>query len=108
VSELLDIAGHIVDDRDSAFADTVTNLRTGLTFRAELQGISDLELMTELGADPRASHWLHVRDKTADIQANDRLSVLGVTLQILPGHVPDNVLSPQRRFTAMQLTANDA
>ena len=108
MSELLDIAGHIVDDRDSAFADTVTSLRTGNTFRAEIEGISDLELMTELGVDSRASHWLYVRDKSADISSLDKLTALGAVFQVLPRSAPDSVASPQRKFLVMQLAPKDS
>lgn len=83
------------------------NLRTGFQFRAKIEPIGDLELNTELGRDPRSSDYFHIRDSSADIISNDKISALGKTFQILTANAPDNAASLHRKFTAMQLTDKD-
>ena len=107
MSESLDTLRDIVDDRASATTDPVINLRTGVTFAAEIEPLSDLSLLTELGIDPRASHYFHVRDNAVDLQAGDRLTALNATFKILPGPAPENAANPMRKFLAMQLTGKD-
>ena|ERR1035437_888257 len=85
-----------------------TNLRTGLPFRAKIEPIGDIELNTELGRDPRASDYFHVRDRTVEINTLDEISALGTKFMILPGNAPDNAASLHRKFTAMQLTDKDS
>lgn len=84
------------------------NLRTGLPFRAKIEPVGDLELSTELGGDPRASDYFHIRDNSAAINAGDEISAIGRTFKILPSGAPDNAASLHRRFKAMQLTAKDS
>lgn len=54
--------------------DTVTNLRTGATFVAELEAIDDAVLNTELGRDPREQMLMHVFERNLDLRINDRVS----------------------------------
>ena len=108
MSEALEILRDIVDDRAPGTTDPVINLRTGLTFRAEIEPLSDLDLVTELGRDSRASHYFHVGDRAADIAAGDKVTALNAMFQILVGPAPDNAANPLRRFLAMQLTGKDA
>lgn len=48
------------------------NLRTGLPFRAKIQPISDIELLTELGLDNREVCMIHTRDAAAAKCINDQ------------------------------------
>jgi hypothetical protein len=87
--------------------DDAKNLRTGKTFRAKIEPLADLELNTELGRDPRASHWFHILDRTVDMAAGDEVTALGARFKILPAAAPDNAASLHLKYLAMQLTVKD-
>lgn len=106
-------AADFVADRAAFTTDLVTNLRTGLGFRAEIDGSPDaLVVATELGEDYRNMILLHVNDdlQAAGIQAQDRVAFVlfgrNVTAQILKRR--DNGANAQTEFWAMQLTGKDS
>lgn len=107
MSETRDILTDVVADRESVFGDSVKNLRTGQSFQAEIQAVSDMELNAALGRDPRESVTLHVRDdaSSAGILLNDIVTALGSRFRIL--RRSDNPLSIQTEFGAMKVTAKD-
>ena len=111
MSEVLDNMNAIVADRESATSDVVVNLRTGESFKAEIEAVQDIVLNTELGRDPRENTIFHVNDKVAasKINSNDRLSALGSTFLVLPGMRKDNPASAQVDFGCMKIvTGKDA
>lgn len=97
----------VVADRASAITDSCNNLRTGLTFQAEIEPIQDISLNTELGMDPRASTWFYLSDETVDIAAGDQIQALGVIFKILPSAAPVNSANVMAKYLAMQLTTSD-
>lgn len=111
MSETREILAGVIDSRSPAFADSVTNLRTGLVFLAELEEIADQELNTLLGRDPRESIIFHVRDRkaAADIGADGKtgemIEVLGQKFIVV--RRTDNPVSAQVDFGAMKWTEND-
>lgn len=84
------------------------NLRSGVTFRAKIQPISDLVLTTDTAIDPRASDFFNLRDRTTVILVTDEILSAGGRFQILPGAVPDDAMTVHRKFLAMQLTDQDS
>lgn len=105
-------AADLVEDRSGYTTDPVRNLRTGLTFTAEIDGSPDaMTVMTELGEDYRNVILLHVTDddEATGINAGDKVQfkLFGKisTAQILKRR--DNPANVQNDFWAMQLTAKD-
>ena len=101
MSELRQIAGFGIADRESAFADLVTNLRTNLKFNAEIQEIEDTALNTELGIDARATTIFYIRDKTVLVVAAEIWSAIGAKFMVLPRNAPDNPSTPQLKVFCM-------
>ena len=100
-------------DRAAFTTDPVTNLRTGLSFLAEIDGSPDAVLVaTELGEDYRNMILLHVNDdvSAAGIRSQDRVSFTlfkrAITAQILKRR--DNGANAQAEFWAMQITGKDS
>lgn len=57
---------------------TLKNLRTGVTFRAIINRISDNVLVSELGPDPRGQIQMQIAKSNApDLVAMDQLTDLG-------------------------------
>ena len=113
MSDSHDIIADVVADRAPGTSDTVTNLRSGLPFQAEVEEIQDIELNTELGRDPRESVTLHVqRPGDKCITAGDRLQVtiLGrtVVLVALSGRRRDKPACPLVAFGCMYETDKDS
>lgn len=65
MSEFRDAQRDIVADREVGTVETCRNLTTGATFYAEYEEITPLELLTDLGTDPREAAMLHVSDRLA-------------------------------------------
>jgi len=116
VSELNSTLARIVTDRQAFTADRgeiLTGEHAGEFISAEIEEISDLELNTELGRDPREAYTLHVvnRAEAARLQANDRVRFtirgLNLTLAILAGRRQDTLYSPQVKFGCMKITEKD-
>ena len=106
-------ASDLVADRAGATTDPVKNLRSGLTFYAEIDGSPDaLTIPNELGDDYRNLILVHVNldADAAKINLNDKISfsLFGrtVTAQIVKRR--DNAANVQNEFWAMQLTPKDA
>jgi len=59
--------------------DEVKNLTNGRNFRAKIEPISDIELLTELGVDNREVVMIHTRDSAAaaEINSQDVMSAIG-------------------------------
>lgn len=109
MSEALNILNDIVADRLDYTGDLLTNQRTGLTFRAEVEPIQDIELNTELGRDARESVTIHVFDWTADLKLNDLVSATlmgeACTLKLLRRTA--NPASPMIDFGCQKMTDKD-
>lgn len=113
MGEQHDNAAQFVQDRAGYTTDPVKNLRSGLTFTAEIDGAPDsLLIASEIGQDYRNVIILHVTDDTeaAGINQGDKVTftLFGVlsTAQIIKRR--DNPAGPQNDFWAMQLTGKDA
>jgi len=108
VSEFRDTWKDLVEDRLGFTGELVINLRTGRQFVAEVETVSDIELSTELGKDPRECMILHVENRfeASLLKVNDRLTVMffgsPATLQIT-GRRTDNPSSPMTDFTCMKV-----
>jgi len=108
MSELRDILANSITDRMTYTGETVKNLRTGKTFKAEYEEISDIEMNEALGRDPRESATLHVQDRiaAATLFANDKIEIRmnGVTAKfvVLGGRRKDNPGSSQVEFGLMK------
>jgi hypothetical protein len=78
MNELRELLRDTVRDRMSITGDTVTSLRTGRTFSAEVESVANLELNTELGRDPRESVLLHVADRVESslLKVNDKVKLI--------------------------------
>jgi hypothetical protein len=105
-------AADFVADRAGFTTDPVQNLRTGLFFRAEIDGSPDALLVaSELGEDYRNVILLHVNDDNdaAGIHDQDKVkfTLFGriSTATIIKRR--DNPANPQIEFWAMQLTGLD-
>ncbi len=111
MSELRDILAGVIGERLTFTGDTVTNLRNGKTFTAELEEVPDIELTTELGRDPREQVILHVADRAAvALQVvNDRCQVLinGQTVVLQLIRRSDNAVSLQTDFYCQKVTPQD-
>jgi hypothetical protein len=109
VSEAREIMADVVDDRAPFTTDSIINLKTGQAFQAEIEPIEDLVLATELGLDPRASHWLHVaRRQGVRLNAGDELKAIGSKFQVLQKSAPRNSANVMDKYLLMELTAKDA
>lgn len=102
MNELRELLRDTVTERMGFTADSVTNLRTGRAFDAEVEPVANMELNTELGRDPRESVILHVLDRAeaALIKVNDKLSLLlfGETVNLRVCRRDDNPANPQVDF----------
>ena len=109
MSDLTDIIGSTVDDRAPVTTDPIVNLRTGVTFYAEIESNPDVVLDAELGKDAREQVVLHVRIAAdADgIQTQDRVtfSLYGqsVTFQIIDR--TNNPANPFVEFRAKKIVS---
>jgi len=107
MSEMRQIAGHLVADRESSFADQVTDGTSGVKFLAEIQEIEDTSLNTELGIDARATNIFNIRDKTVPLRAGTIWLALNSRYLVLPRNAPDNPATPQLKVFCMVLTDQD-
>lgn len=116
MSELNSTLARIVRDRQAFSADRGEILNgdhAGTYIAAEIEEISDIELNTELGRDPREAYTLHVVDRAeaAKLNANDRVKFVirgvNLVLSILPGRRQDTFYSPVVRFGCMKITEKD-
>jgi len=107
MSEMRQIAGNLVADRESAFADQVQDSVTGLRFMAEIQDIEDVSINTELGIDARATTIFNILDKTVPLRAGTIWLAIGRRFLVLPRNAPDNPATPQLKVYCMVLTAHD-
>lgn len=108
MSELLNILNDVVQDRAPGTTDTVTNLTTGATFAAEIEGNLDPFLIPEVWSrDPRAKFRLHVSsqsDAAAQLLGDlVRFSLLGqtVTAKLVTRDI--DPASTQAKFLAIHL-----
>lgn len=109
MSEAREILADVVDERASMTTDVIIRLSTGARFIGELEPIEDLVLVTELGLDSRASHWLHISKRVPqNLRANEQLSALGRTFQVLPKSSPHSAASVMDKYLLMELTDKDA
>lgn len=113
MAEQHQLAADLVEDRAGYSTDAVRNLRTGLTFAAEIDGSPEpLIVVTELGEDYRNVIMLHVTDDedAAGISEGDKVqfALFGKVsvAQILKRRA--NPANPQNDFWAMQLTDKDS
>lgn len=65
MSELRDILSDSIDERLAYTGEVFTHVRTGRTFIAEYQEAENIELLSELGRDPREAATMHVQDRVA-------------------------------------------
>lgn len=84
------------------------NLRTGLSFRAKVQPIADMELNTELGRDAREAVTLHLRDRDAAAAQNmgDKIEAIGQTFQIV--RRTDNPATVHVEFGCIEIASVDS
>lgn len=106
----------IVRDRQAFSADRgeiLNGEHAGTFITAEIEEISDMELNTELGRDPREAYTLHIvdREHASRLNANDRVKFtirgLSLVISILPGRRQDTLYSPVVRFGCMKMTEKD-
>lgn len=112
MSELRDVILAVVQERAPIFGDTVKNLRTGLSFNAEIEPIDALIAQTELGEDYRDVVILHVlsNEDAAGINSQDfvQFSQFGVTVKFRIIKRRNNPTNPQADFWAYQWTEKDS
>ena len=113
MSELTNILAETIAERAPWTADPVLNLRTGVTFTAEIDGSPDaMVVMTELGEDARNMILLHVTKDTEAyaINAGDlvQFTLFGALTKCRIVKRRDSGGQPQTNFWAQQLTAKDA
>lgn len=103
MSEILNILTQVVDARAPTFADTVKLQRTGATFLAEIEPITDIEANVLLGRDARESVQFHVasRPAAAALLLNDVIEALGEQFKVL--RRSDNPGQVMVTFGAMKL-----
>lgn len=104
MSEVRDTLATTIADRQPAFGDLVTNVRTRSRFYAECEPVADIEANVMLGRDARESVLFHIADRAAaaGIQLGDELLALGTEFQVL--RRTDNPASLQVEFGAMKIT----
>jgi hypothetical protein len=108
MSEFRELMADVVDDRAPGTTDVIIRLKNGAKFRGEIEPIQDIELITELGSDPRASHWLHISQRVPqNLCAGEELSALGKKFQVLPKVSPRNTANVMDKYLLMELTAKD-
>ena len=108
MSETRDILTGVIAGRACSFGDAVRDLRTGLSFTAEIEPVMDIEANVLLGRDARESCVFHVvdRDAAAAIEMQDVLAAIGEKFTVL--RRSDNPASPQVDFGCMKLSDRDA
>jgi hypothetical protein len=106
MSEAHDILADVVADRAAFTTDPVVNLRTGLTFTAEIEPVDPLLVQSELGEDAREVVAIHVTSDTeaAKIKPQDlvQFRLFGVTVIYKIVKRRDNAAGVQTDFWAMQ------
>lgn len=111
MSEFHDTIADIVSDRASHTTDPVRNLRTGLTFHAELEAVDPLLVQSELGEDAREVVALHVSDdaEASLVNVNDfvQFKLFGVTVKYRVIKRRANAANPQTTFWTMQFSDKD-
>lgn len=116
MSEFNSTLAQIVRDRQAYSADRgeiLNGEHAGTFITAEIEEISDVELNTELGRDPREAYTLHVvdREHASRLAANDRIRFtirgLNLVLSILPGRRQDSLYSPVVKLGCMKITEQD-
>lgn len=110
MSEFRDVLNGVVSERQSFTGDVVRNLRTGVEFTAEIEGIEDVALNAELGRDPREAVLVHVQDRAVSINMNDKLEFDSpggkVTLKVV--RRKDNPEAIQIEYGCMKWTDKDS
>jgi hypothetical protein len=92
--------------------DGCVNTRTGAIFSAKVSEREDIQLVDEIGTDPRSSHYLQVRrELNVNIKAGDQIQVTNQTgtfmIEILPSVAPDASITPHYKYAAWNLTPLD-
>ncbi len=72
MNELRAALADVVAERIAFTSDPCVNLRTGLTFLAEIEPVDPLIVATELGEDPREVVIVHVTDTQDAAGINDQ------------------------------------
>jgi len=103
VSEFRDVIKAIVTDREVGTVERCVNLVTGAVFYAEYEEITPLDLLTELGNDPREAAKLHVSDRAAAaaLRSNQSIAIdlYGVACVFTVVQRENNPGSSQATFT---------
>lgn len=112
MSELHDNIAAIVADRAPHTSGTVTNLVTGKTFTAEIEGNLDpFTLPDDLAKDPRSKFNLYVNDPIAAagllIGQNIQFRIFGQTTVAKLVMRSNDPASPQTKFTAVHVLTKD-
>lgn len=111
MSEFREAIKSIVTDREVGTAELCQNLVTGNYFTAEIEEISEMELNTEFGRDPREAVLMHVSDRAAALALvmgqKVRVQLYGQWFNFQIVRRKDDPTDPQMEFGLMKLTAKD-
>lgn len=72
MSETRDILSGVVAERETFTQERCRNLRTSRVFLAEYEEITRLDLITDLGDDPREAARIYVSDRAAIAELDDQ------------------------------------
>ncbi len=110
MSELREVLNDVVTERQCFTGDSVKNLRTGLSFIAEIEEIQDIELITQLDSDAREAVIVHVQDRVAagEQRRGDQItiSLFGQVSKFKIARISDNPVKHQAEFVCIKIVSN--